>query len=74
PTIYFPQLVDESLMIEPTETETKETLDGFAEAVASIMDEDKEVIGNAPQNTAVGRVDETKAVKDSVLSYKMRED
>ncbi|MFP4142525.1 MAG: aminomethyl-transferring glycine dehydrogenase subunit GcvPB [Thermoplasmata archaeon] len=74
PTIYFPQLVDEALMIEPTETETKKTLDGFAEAVASIMEEDKEVISDAPHNTAVGRVDEIKAVKDSVLSYKMRED
>ncbi len=74
PTIYFPQLVDEALMIEPTETETKETLDGFAEAVASIMEEDEEVIGEAPHNTAVGRVDETKAIRDSVLSYKMRKE
>ncbi len=73
PTIYFPHLVDEALMIEPTETETKQTLDGFADAVASIMEEDEEVIAEAPHNTAVSRVDETKAIKDSVLSYKMRE-
>ncbi|MEF8874722.1 MAG: hypothetical protein V5A88_08670 [Candidatus Thermoplasmatota archaeon] len=74
PTIYFPQLVDESLMIEPTETETKETLDGFAEAISSIMKEDIYVIGEAPNNTAVGRVEETKAVNDSVMGYKMREE
>ncbi len=73
PTIYFPQLVDEALMIEPTETESKETLDGFAEAISSIMEEEKELIEEAPKNTAVGRVDETKAIRDSVLSYMMRE-
>lgn len=74
PTIYFPQLVDEALMIEPTETETKSTLDDFANVVASIMDEDQETISNAPHNTAVSRVDETKAIRNPVLSYKMRED
>ncbi len=73
PTIYFPLLVDEALMIEPTETESKDTLDGFAEAFASIMDEDEETIKEAPKNTAVGRVDETKAIRDSVLSYMMRD-
>jgi len=73
PTIYFPQLVDEALMIEPTETETKETLDGFAEAFASIMAEDEETIKDAPKNTAVRRVDETKAIRDSTLSYMMRD-
>ncbi len=74
PTIYFPQLVDEALMIEPTETETKEALDGFAEAVASIMQEEEEILAEAPHNTAVRRVDETKAIRDSVLSYKMRDE
>ncbi len=73
PTIYFPQLVEEALMIEPTETESKETLDGFAEAVTSIMEEDKETIEEAPKNTAVRRVDETKAIRDSTLSYMMRD-
>ncbi len=74
PTIYFPHLVDEALMIEPTETETKQTLDGFADAVASIMEEDEELIGDAPHNAAVSRVDETKAIRDSILSYKMRKE
>ncbi|MFP4609129.1 MAG: aminomethyl-transferring glycine dehydrogenase subunit GcvPB [Candidatus Natronoplasma sp.] len=73
PTIYFPQLVDEALMIEPTETESKATLDGFAEAVGEIMEEDEETIKEAPKNTSVGRVDETKAIRDTVLSYMMRE-
>ncbi len=73
PTIYFPQLVDEALMIEPTETETKQTLDEFSNVIASIMKEDEEVIGEAPHNTAVARVDETKAIRNPVLSYKMKE-
>lgn len=74
PTIYFPLLVDEALMIEPTETERKETLDGFADAVGKIMEEDHETVHNAPFNTAVGRVDETKAARNPIISYRMKED
>jgi len=73
PTIYFPLIVDEALMIEPTETERKETLDGFAETVEKILKESHEKVHNAPYNTSVRRVDETKAAKDLVISYKMRE-
>lgn len=73
PTIYFPQLVDESLMIEPTETESKETLDRFSEVIGKIMDEEPDIIHNAPYNTAVKRVDETKAARDPVISLQMRD-
>ncbi len=73
PTIYFPLIVDEALMIEPTETERKETLDGFAEAFINILNEDPEIVKNAPHNTTVRRVDETKAAKKPILSYSMRE-
>jgi glycine dehydrogenase subunit 2 len=69
PTIYFPALVDEALMIEPTETETKETLDWFAQAMLSIAEEDPEVVKEAPRNTSVRRIDEVYAAKELVLSY-----
>jgi glycine dehydrogenase subunit 2 len=69
PTIYFPALVDEALMIEPTETETKETLDRFAEAMLSIAEEDPATVKEAPHNTTVRRIDEVYAAKELVLSY-----
>ena len=61
PTVYFPLLVDEALLIEPTETETRETLDGFADAIAEILREgaeDPEIARNAPYSTPVRRLDE----------------
>ena len=61
PTVYFPLLVDEALMIEPTETEPKETLDHFADAVKAILEEaaeDPEIAQNAPYTTPVRRLDE----------------
>ena len=64
PTIYFPLIVDEALMIEPTETETKETLDSFAAVIANIIDEAREdpsMLKSAPNNTVVGRLDEATA-------------
>ncbi len=70
PTVYFPLLVEEALMIEPTETETRETLDGFAEAIASILEEaarDAEIARNAPYTTPVGRLDEVAAARRPVL-------
>jgi glycine dehydrogenase subunit 2 len=70
PTVYFPLLVEEALMVEPTETETKETLDGFAEAVATILAEaagDPEVARNAPYSTPVRRLDEVAAAKQPVV-------
>jgi glycine dehydrogenase subunit 2 len=70
PTVYFPLLVDEALMIEPTETETKETLDGFAEAVRAILEEakdDPEIARNAPYSTPVRRLDEATAARKPVV-------
>jgi glycine cleavage system P protein (glycine dehydrogenase) subunit 2 len=66
PTVYFPLLVDEALLVEPTETESRETLDGFAEAVAAILREAREdpaIARNAPYTTPVRRLDEARAAK-----------
>ncbi|HEV3001764.1 MAG TPA: aminomethyl-transferring glycine dehydrogenase subunit GcvPB [Solirubrobacteraceae bacterium] len=70
PTVYFPLLVDEALLVEPTETETKETLDAFAEAIGQILREareDPEVARNAPYDTPVRRLDEAGAAKRPVI-------
>lgn len=70
PTVYFPLLVDEALLIEPTETETKETLDAFAEAIADILSEaaeDPTIAQNAPYTTPVRRLDEATAAKKPIL-------
>jgi glycine dehydrogenase subunit 2 len=70
PTVYFPLLVDEALMIEPTETETKETLDDFAGAMRSILREakgDPEIARNAPYTTPVRRLDEGAAARRPVV-------
>ncbi len=70
PTVYFPLLVEEALMVEPTETETKETLDAFAEALAEILREaaeDPEIAQNAPYTTPVRRLDEVGAAKRPVI-------
>jgi glycine dehydrogenase subunit 2 len=70
PTVYFPLLVEEALMVEPTETETKETLDAFAEAIAEILREaaeDPEIALQAPYTTPVRRLDEVGAAKRPVI-------
>ncbi len=70
PTVYFPLLVEEALMVEPTETETRETLDAFAEALAEILREaaaDPEVARTAPHTTPVRRLDEVGAAKHPVI-------
>jgi glycine dehydrogenase subunit 2 len=70
PTVYFPLLVDEALLIEPTETETKETLDAFAEAIAAIVREaaeDPSIARDAPYTTPVRRLDEAAAAKRPVI-------
>ena len=70
PTVYFPLLVEEALMIEPTETENRETLDAFAETVATILKEaekDPEIARNAPYTTPVRRLDEVAAAKRPVI-------
>lgn len=72
PTIYFPLLVPECLLIEPTETETKETLDAFVEAMKQIKHEaetDPDKVKNAPYTTPVRRLDEVKAAKDLDLIW-----
>jgi glycine dehydrogenase subunit 2 len=72
PTIYFPLVVPEALMIEPTETEAKETLDAFADAMLEIAREaaeEPETVKQAPYSRAVRRLDEVKAVKLSLVRY-----
>ncbi|HSD78878.1 MAG TPA: aminomethyl-transferring glycine dehydrogenase subunit GcvPB, partial [Solirubrobacteraceae bacterium] len=70
PTVYFPLLVDEALLVEPTETETRETLDAFAEALAAILreaEEDPDIARSAPYTTPVRRLDEAGAAKHPVI-------
>jgi glycine dehydrogenase subunit 2 len=72
PTIYFPLVVSEALMIEPTETEAKETLDDFADAMLAIADEaasDPETIRSAPHGRPVKRLDEVRAAKQAIVKY-----
>jgi glycine dehydrogenase subunit 2 len=71
PTNYFPLIVHEALMIEPTETESQETLDAFAEALLRIAEEatqEPSLLKDAPHITPIGRLDEVKAAKELVLS------
>ncbi len=70
PTVYFPLVVDEALMIEPTETETRETLDRFADTIAEILREaaqDPEIARTAPHTTPVRRLDEAGAARHPVI-------
>ena len=72
PTVYFPLIVAEALMIEPTETEAKETLDAFADAMIEIAreaEEHPELLKEAPHRTPVGRLDEVKAAKRAIVRY-----
>lgn len=76
PTIYFPLIIKEALMIEPTETESIETIDEFIIAMKSIAKEaveNPEILKNAPHNTIVGRIDEARAVKKPILTWKQIE-
>jgi glycine dehydrogenase subunit 2 len=73
PTIYFPLIVDEAIMIEPTETESLESLDGFVEAMLAIADEaerDAELLHGAPYTTPVRRLDEARAAKQPDLAWR----
>jgi glycine dehydrogenase subunit 2 len=70
PTNYFPLIVHEALMIEPTETENKDTLDAFADALLKIAEEARtqpELVKTAPHTTRFGRMDEVKAARELVL-------
>lgn len=73
PTIYFPLIVSEAFMPEPTETETAETLEGFAEAISRILEEAKinpEILRHAPHTTPVRRLDEVRAVKELDVCFR----
>ncbi|MDR1429209.1 MAG: aminomethyl-transferring glycine dehydrogenase subunit GcvPB [Spirochaetaceae bacterium] len=73
PTVYFPLIVKDAMMVEPTETESKETLEAFARAlnlIAAEAREQPELLKEAPHNTPVGRLDETAAARKPVLRYR----
>ena len=70
PTVYFPLVVPEALMIEPTETESKETLDAFADTMIKIHGEDPEMLHLAPHTLSISRPDEVQAAKQPVLRWK----
>lgn len=73
PTVYFPQLFHESLMIEPTENESKETIDGFISVMRQIAEEactNPEQVKTAPHDTPIGRVDDVLAAKHPILKFK----
>jgi glycine dehydrogenase subunit 2 len=77
PTNYFPLIVHEALMIEPTETENKDTLDRFAEALIQIAEEAKSnpaLLHEAPHETPFGRMDEVRAARELVLCCWLPED
>ena len=73
PTIYFPLLFHEALMIEPTETESKDTLDAFIAVMKQIAEEardDRNLVKTAPHTTPAGRPDDVRAVKDAIFTFK----
>jgi glycine dehydrogenase subunit 2 len=73
PTIYFPLIVQEALMIEPTETESKETLDRFVLALRKItseLEKDPEIVKQSPVSTPVGRLDEVAAARRPNLRWR----
>ena len=69
PTLYFPMIVPECLMIEPTETESKEVLDKFAADFLNVLTEDPDLIKGAPYTTDVSRVDEVWAARNLILRH-----
>jgi glycine dehydrogenase subunit 2 len=69
PTVYFPLTVKESIMVEPTETESKQTLDAFAETLFRVLEEDAELLHEAPHSTPISRPDEVAAARQPVLAW-----
>ncbi len=69
PTMYFPLIVKEALMVEPTESESKTSLDEYADILHKIANEDPDILKKAPINTVVGRVDEVSATRNPVLTW-----
>jgi glycine dehydrogenase subunit 2 len=72
PTVYFPLIVSEALMIEPTESESRETLEAFARVLLTIATEDPQLLHEAPHATPISRPDEVKAAKSPVLKWTPR--
>jgi glycine dehydrogenase subunit 2 len=70
PTVYFPLTVPEAIMVEPTETESKETLDAFAQTLFRITDEAAEILKEAPHSTVISRPDEVAAARQPVMRWK----
>jgi glycine dehydrogenase subunit 2 len=70
PTVYFPPIVKEAMMIEPTETETKETLDAFADTLQLISEEPAEILHDAPHSTPVSRPDEVRAARQPMMVWR----
>ncbi len=68
PTVYFPMTVKEAIMVEPTETESKETLDAFAETLFRITEEEAELLHDAPHTTTISRPNEVQAARNPCLS------
>jgi glycine dehydrogenase subunit 2 len=69
PTVYFPLVVPEAMMMEPTETESKETLDAFADAIHKIVTEDPKFLHEAPHSTLVSRPDDVQAARKPILKW-----
>jgi glycine dehydrogenase subunit 2 len=69
PTVYFPLTVKESIMVEPTETESKETLDGFAELLFRLTEEEADLLHDAPHTTPISRPDEVRAARQPILAW-----
>ena len=69
PTVYFPLTVKEAIMVEPTETESRETLDAFAETLFRVLEEDADLLHEAPHTTPISRPDEVQAARQPVLVW-----
>ncbi len=70
PTVYFPPIVREAMMIEPTETETKETLDAFAQTLFRISEEPHDLLHEAPHTTSISRPDEVRAARQPIMAWR----
>ena len=69
PTVYFPLTVPECLMIEPTETESKESMDAFAETLFRVTEEPADLLHEAPHTTIVSRPDEVRAARQPIMKW-----
>jgi glycine dehydrogenase subunit 2 len=72
PTIYFPLIIDQAMMIEPTETESLETINNFIDAMIAVrkeIDDNPDILHTAPNTTHISRIDEVEAARNPVLKY-----